>query len=200
MKEIKAKEGYYLSDKDKTIFYKSIKGENINEDDFIEITEKEVNEINKHTEVINDIDSLEKIDEYNYKVSVIPECINNIKMTNKEAIAHVSSFPKWETFINKNIDKVGFKVNYNDKLYEVLQPIKPVLEHQTPDLVPSNYGLVSEHEGTKEDPIPYERMMVIRKDKYYTQNGKLYIGILDASNGYDADLETLSTLVKEIKE
>nr|DAW10685.1 MAG TPA: hypothetical protein [Caudoviricetes sp.]DAY73211.1 MAG TPA: hypothetical protein [Caudoviricetes sp.] len=29
MKEIKAKEGYYLSDKDKMFFYKSVKGENV---------------------------------------------------------------------------------------------------------------------------------------------------------------------------
>ena len=42
--------------------------------------------------------------------------------------------------------------------------------------------------------------MIIRKDKYYTQNGKLYVGILDAPNGYDTDLDMLQTLVKEVKE
>lgn len=39
MKEIKAKEEYYLSDHNKEHFYKAIKGENINEGDFIEIPE-----------------------------------------------------------------------------------------------------------------------------------------------------------------
>lgn len=59
---------------------------------------------------------------------------------------------------------------------------------------------MSEHEGTKEDPIPYERMMVIRKGLYYTQNDKLYIGLLNAPNGYDSDLKDLPSIVKEITE
>ena len=126
--------------------------------------------------------------------------INTMKLSNKEKNDVKEFYPNWEDYIGENLDEIGFIINYKNKLYEILQPVKPVLEHQTPDVVPANYGLVSEHDGTKDDPIPYERMMVIRKDKYYTQNGKLYIGILDAPNGYDADLATLSTLVKEVKE
>lgn len=128
--------------------------------------------------------------------------INSMVLTNKEKNEVKEFFPNWEEYIGESLNEVGFTIYYkgNNKLYEIIQPISTVLEHQTPDLVPANYGLVSEHEGTKEDPIPYERMMLIRKDKYYTQNGKLYIGILDAPSGYDADLNILSTLVKEVKE
>ena len=32
-----------------------------------------------------------------------------------------------------------------------------------------------------------------------TKNGKLYVGLMDAPNGYDADLDMLQTLVKEVK-
>lgn len=39
MKEIKAKDGYYLSDPNKENFFKAVKGENINEEDFIEVPE-----------------------------------------------------------------------------------------------------------------------------------------------------------------
>ena len=109
-------------------------------------------------------------------------------------------YPNWEDYIGNNLDEIAFTINYKNKLYEILQPVKPVLKHQTPDIAPAIYGLVSEYDGTKEDPIPYERMMVIKKDKYYTQNGKLYIGILNAPNGYDADLTNLPTLVKEVTE
>lgn len=125
--------------------------------------------------------------------------INKMKLSNKEKNDVKEFYPNWEDFIGKSLNEVGFTVNHKDKLYEILQPIPVVLEHQTPDIVPANYGLVSEHDGTKDDPIPYERMMIIRKDKYYTQNGKLYVGILDAPNGYDADLDMLQTLVKEVK-
>ena len=126
--------------------------------------------------------------------------IDTMTLSNKEKNDIKEFYPKWEDYIGKNLNEIEFIVNYNDKLYEIIQPISPVLEHQTPNLVPANYGLVSEHEGTKDDPIPYEHWMLIKKDKYYTQNGKLYIGILDAPNGYDADLEILSTLVKEVKD
>ena len=126
--------------------------------------------------------------------------IDKMKLSNKEEYDVKEFYPNWEDFIGKSLNEVGFTVNHKDKLYEILQPIPVVLEHQTPDIVPANYGLVSEHDGTKDDPIPYERMMIIRKDKYYTQNGKLYVGILDAPNGYDADLDMLQTLVKEVKE
>jgi len=126
--------------------------------------------------------------------------INTMTLSNKEKNDVKEFYPKWEDYIGKNLNEIGFIINYNDKLYEIIQPINSVLEHQTPDLVPANYGLVSEHEGTKDDPIPYEHWMLIKKDKYYTQNGKLYIGILNAPNGYDADLEILSTLVKEVKD
>lgn len=128
--------------------------------------------------------------------------INNMQLSNKEKNEVKEFYPNWKDYINKNLTEVGFIVYYagNDKLYEIIQPVSPVLEHQTPNLVPANYGLVSEHEGMKDDPIPYEHWMLIKKDKYYTENGKLYIGLMDAPNGYDADLSTLSTLAKEVKE
>lgn len=124
--------------------------------------------------------------------------INTMSLSNKESISVKEFYPKWEDFIGKSLQK-GIKVQYNNKLYEIIQTVPAVIENYTPDLVPANYGLVSEYDGTKDDPIPYERMMIIRKDKYYTQNGKLYVGILDAPNGYDADLDMLQTLVKEVK-
>lgn len=125
--------------------------------------------------------------------------INTMSLSNKESISVKEFYPKWESFIGKSLQK-GIKVQYNNKLYEIIQTVPAVIENYTPDLVPANYGLVSEYEGTKEDPIPYEHWLVIKKDKYYTENGKLYIGLLDAPNGYDVDLSQLPTIAKEVKE
>ena len=47
MKEIKARAGYYLSDPKKENFYKAVKGETVDEADFIEVPEAEVEEIRK---------------------------------------------------------------------------------------------------------------------------------------------------------
>lgn len=125
--------------------------------------------------------------------------INTMSLSNKESISVKEFYPKWESFIGKSLQK-GIKVQYNNKLYEIIQTVPAVIENYTPDLVPANYGLVSEYEGTKEDPIPYEHWMIIKKDKYYTENDKLYIGLLDAPNGYDVDLSQLPTIAKEVKE
>lgn len=50
MKEIRAREGYYLADPNKENFYKAIKGETVDEADFIEVPEAEVEEIRKQRE------------------------------------------------------------------------------------------------------------------------------------------------------
>lgn len=199
MNEIKAKEGYYLSDKDKTTFFKSIVGANVNAEEYIEVEATEAEGIIKHDNTIREIDTIEKVDNCVYRAGLVAECMNIVPMTNKEAVSRTSLFPKWEEYIGKSFDKVGFRIQYNGKLYEILQAVPSVIEGQTPNLVPANYGLVSEHEGTKEDPIPYEHWLVIRKGKYYTENGKLYIGLMDSPNGYDSDLADLHTLAKEVK-
>ena len=50
MKEIKAKGGCYLADPNKENFYKAVKGASIDEADFIEVPEAEVEEIRKQRE------------------------------------------------------------------------------------------------------------------------------------------------------
>lgn len=126
--------------------------------------------------------------------------INKMKLSSKEKNNVKEFYPKWEEYIGKSLNEVGFVVNYNDKIYEILQAVPSVIAGQTPDKVPANYGLISEYEGTKEDPIPYEHWMVIKKDKYYTENRKLYIGLINAPNGYDVDLSSLPTIAKEVKD
>lgn len=197
MNKIIAKEGYLLASKDHKSFFKEIYGVNVSIENYDEILEEEANEIIEKNNAIVEIDTLEKVDDIVFFNSIIPEVMNIIPMSNKEAIERTSLFPTWESYINNKLEK-GIRVQYNNKLYEVIQTVNVVFEHQTPDMVPANYAIVSEYSGTIEDPIPYERMMLIKKDKYYTQLGKLYIGLMDAPNGYDADLQDLPTLVKEI--
>lgn len=197
MNRITAKEGYLLADKEHKSFFKEICGINVSIDNYDEIEEVEANKIIEKNKAIEEIDTLEKVDDIVYLNGIVPEVMNVIPMSNKEAIDRTLLFPKWETYINEKLNK-GIKIQYNNKLYEVIQTVNIVLEHQTPNLVPANYAIVSEHEGTISDPIPYERMILIRKDMYYTQFGKIYVGILDAPNGYDDDLANLPTLVKEV--
>lgn len=57
IKEIKAKDGYYLTQSaevEDRIFVKAIKGVNVNESDWREATEEEKNEFENNTEYVNE--------------------------------------------------------------------------------------------------------------------------------------------------
>lgn len=197
MNELIAKEGYYLSDKDKTTFFKSVIGINVNADDYIEVTEEEVSSIIKHTEAIKDIDSLEKIDDYSYKASVIPECINAIPMSNNEALERKSLFPLWSA--DGISVKKGEKYQCDELLWECIK------DHVTQELWKPSLQTASlwkvvdeEHEGTIDDPIPYNPPMEIFVNKYYTQNGVKYKCIRDSGIPLSHDLSALVGIYVEI--
>ena len=126
--------------------------------------------------------------------------IQTMNLRNSEIHKVVDILPAWEEYIDKEMAK-GTKFRYNGKPYVCIQTVNPVLEIYPPnDGTKANYGLISEHDGTLADPIPYERNMVLEKDKYYTQFDVLYECITDSIVGYDVDLSGLLSLVKVVEQ
>lgn len=125
--------------------------------------------------------------------------IQTMNLSNSEIYKVVDVLPAWEEYIGKEMAK-GTKFRYNGKPYFCIQTVNPVLEIYPPsDGTKANYGLISEHDGTLADPIPYERNMVLEKGKYYTQFDVLYECITDSIVGYDADLTELLSLLKIVE-
>lgn len=125
--------------------------------------------------------------------------IQTMNLSNSEIHKVVDVLPDWEEYIGKEMAK-GTKFRYNGKPYVCIQTVNPVLEIYPPsDGTKANYGLISEHDGTLADPIPYERNMVLEKGKYYTQFDVLYECITDSIVGYDADLTDLLALLEKVK-
>ncbi len=62
------------------------------------------------------------------------------------------------------------------------QDVTTVLENQYPSTAAAAlYEVIEvEHAGTKEDPIPYASTMELFKDKYYTEDGILYLCVRDS--------------------
>lgn len=126
--------------------------------------------------------------------------IQTMNLSNSEIYKVADVLPAWEEYIGKEMAK-GTKFRYNGKPYVCIQTVNPVLEIYPPsDGTKANYGLISEHDGTLADPIPYERNMVLEKGKYYTQFGVLYECITDSIVGYDVDLSGLLSLVKVVEQ
>lgn len=135
--------------------------------------------------------------EVNATISLMSTVINTVELTDDQALQFKSLYPTWESFIGKSLSK-GFKVQYDDKLYKVLQDIDVVLENWYPSI--STAALYTEvnptveeggHAGTYEDPIPYNNNMQLELGKFYIQNEVIYECIRDTEIPVYNDLSSL---------
>lgn len=134
-----------------------------------------------YEEVLNSIDDYEKT------------CrkINRIGLTDNEALSVKDAYPKWESFVGKTIE-IGFVTLYGENLWRARQT-HTALEVYPPSInTAALYEVIVEsHTGEKEDPIPYTPPMEIFKDKYYTQNGVVYLCTRDSGIALTHDLSSL---------
>lgn len=175
MIEIKAREGYYLSDPNKEHFYSAISGVNVSADDYIEVPIEEAEEIMRRRDAEAQITTIEELDNAAFVASVVPDVINTFDLSDEEALKRKALYPEWASFIGKSLN-TGFKVQYDDKLYKVRQPIAVVLEDQYPSqLTAALYEEINETAaGTIDDPIPYNNNMELFEGLYYSQNKVVY--------------------------
>lgn len=146
-----------------------------------------------------------QMEQFNQQQKLLRMTINTMSLTDEQALEVKDLYPRWEDLIGQTLKK-GFRFVYGGNLYNVLQE-HTAQENWVPGtdtaslyaLTGTNVDEEGEHAGTKEDPIPYEQMMLIEKGKYYTQDGVLYVGLMDAPNGYPNDLKDLPTLAKKVE-
>lgn len=95
--------------------------------------------------------------------------------TDEQALMVKTLYPEWSTFIGKKLEQ-GERVLYQDRLYKVRQLVNPVLENQPPSIETAALyeEIVENHDGTLEDPIPYNNNMELFEGKYYSQDGVVY--------------------------
>lgn len=117
--------------------------------------------------------------------------INQLNLTDNEAISVKELYPRWEDKIGKTIE-MGYITLYDDNLWKARQT------HVAQEVFPPSLDtaslyevIVESHEGTKDDPIPFSVPMEIFKDKYYTQDGVLYLCIRDSGIALTHNLKDL---------
>jgi hypothetical protein len=113
--------------------------------------------------------------------------INTLGLSGVEALEVKELFPVWgKDIMEGDMIAKGTRFNYNGGLYEVVQD-HTILAHYEPSVNTLNlYRIVTEQEGTKEDPIPYSMGMMANKGMYYSDNEVLYLCIedYDGSTGH----------------
>lgn len=116
--------------------------------------------------------------------------INTMSLSNKEALDVKEFYPMWSA--DSVQVKKGERYQCDDLLWEVIQD-HTTQENWKPSMHTSSLWKVVEveHEGTKEDPIPYTPPMEIFEGKYYTQNDVLYKCTRDSGIALSHDLSAL---------
>lgn len=110
-------------------------------------------------------------------------------------------YKQWSKQIGKKLE-VGEYIQHKDKLYRVLQA------HVAQDTWAPGNGTESlfvvidkDHKGTLDDPIPYTTNMELFANKYYSEDGVLYICTRDSINPlYNKLSELVGIYVNVVKE
>lgn len=125
---------------------------------------------------------------------------NSTELSDYQKAKAYRLFPTYESLLEKGKQlQVGTEFQYNGEFYRVIQAHTPQADWK-PSVEHALYAYISPHEDTKDDPIPYERMMVLEKGKYYTQYGVTYKCVTDSITGYDADLTELMSLLEIVSQ
>ena len=196
-------------DKDKIVAHSVLVPDWASADEWHEVDEAEALRIKAAKAQTGTIEYPEEI---TATMSLMRMKVNDMGLTDTEALAVQSLYPEWETLWGRNLPE-GFRLQHGGKLYNVLQAHtaqqnwEPGTDTAQQNWEPgtdtaSLYALTgeagAEHAGTQDDPIPYEQMMLIEQGKYYTEDGVLYRGLMDAPNGYPNDLKDLPTLAEPV--
>ena len=117
-------------------------------------------------------------------------------LPDEDALEAVELFPVWQadhTYKRKEDEEIRVR-DPEDKLLYKLIP----LEHRSqldwpPRLVPAIWQKVEKpgQGDTPDNPIPWSWGLKIYKDKYYSQNDVIYVGIRDSGVGIFADLSAM---------
>lgn len=205
MKKLTANESKKYTDKAYSFFSDTIyMPDSAVTDNFFEIDENEVKNIqdskaNIQIESLSDLEQITaNIEEIDKAKNAIKYSINSLDLSNNDTIKYKDYLPVWTDYINKSMPK-DFKFKYNNQPYQTIQYINVVLSDQTPDIVYSLYVAINEeHEGTLQDPIPYQQQMAIEKGKYYIQYDVVYIAIQNMPTGMPYDLNQIPSIVQPV--
>ena len=160
-------------DKEKLVAHSVLVPDWASSDEWQEVDEETAMRIKVAKAQTGDIEYPEEI---NQTMNLMKMKINDMELTDEQALSVKSLYPKWEEFINKTLPE-GYRVQYDGKLWNVRQEVNPVLENQPPSIdTAALYEEVNEtNAGTKEDPIPYDNNMELFEGKYYSQDGVTYL-------------------------
>lgn len=110
---------------------------------------------------------------------LITQQINSLFVDDATAFRMKAFYPEWH---QGTVYDIGFKVRRNDKLWRVRQAHTAQVGWE-PENAASLWEEINEtHDGTIDDPIPYDGNMALEQGKYYCQDNAIYLCVRDTVN------------------
>ena len=126
---------------------------------------------------------------------LIKEQINTLSVDDNTALRMLHFYPEWA---EGTAYEAGYKVQYGGKLWRVLQAHTAQVGWE-PETAAALWEQINEtHEGTLEDPIPYDGNMALESGKYYMQEYMIYLCTRDTVNPVYNALSDLVGLYVEV--
>ena len=110
---------------------------------------------------------------------LIPQQINTIAVDDNTALRMLSFYPEWA---EGTAYEVGYKVQHGGKLWRTVQAHTAQAGWE-PEKAAALWEQINEtHQGTQDDPIPYDGNMALESGRYYMQEYVIYLCIRDTVN------------------
>lgn len=119
---------------------------------------------------------------------IIPQTINAVTVDDNTALRMAGFYPGWASGV---VYAVGCRVQRNGKLWKVMQAHTAQVGWEPENAASLWIQVCETHDGTEDDPIPYEGNMALEQGKHYNQDGHLYRCIRDTINPVYNRLEEL---------
>ena len=125
----------------------------------------------------------------------IHQSVNTLKVDDNTALRMINFYPEWTTNISYTED---YKVKYNGKLWKAIQSHISQIGWE-PDITTSLWEQINEsHNGTINDPIPYDGNRALIDGLYYVQNYVIYLCTRDTINPIYNALADLTGIYVEV--
>lgn len=125
---------------------------------------------------------------------LIPAQLNAVAVDDNTALRMMGYYPQWASGADYT---VGYKVQHGGKLWRCRQAHSTITGWEPPNVASLWEQVCESHDGSEEDPIPYEGNMALTSGLYYTQDYRLFRCIRDTGNPVYHRLEELVGLYVE---
>ena len=165
---------------------------------YIEMTGEEIAEMQAEARKALLMERSRPLTEAEVSRMLIAKQINTLEVDGNTALRMKEFYPTFEDIVGQTVGK-GFRFTHGGKLWQVIQPEYTIQSHYAPGVgTESLYAEVCEsHEGTEDDPIPYEGNMALESGKCYVQDYEVFRCIRDTGNPVYHPLKELLGLYVE---